>query len=74
MDADKFTVRFSEGMRSLIKQRAKQSHRTMNNEIVFALQQYLAGETTATGPRGQAMSPVAALNQPPSRAAASTQG
>lgn len=34
---DQYMVRFPEGMRDLIKQRAKERGRTMNAEIVFHL-------------------------------------
>lgn len=36
--ADKYIVRFKEGMRSTIKQRAAANNRTMNAEIVFLIE------------------------------------
>lgn len=36
--ADKYIVRFKEGMRSTIKQRAARNNRTMNAEIVFLIE------------------------------------
>lgn len=35
---DKYVIRFKEGMRSIIKQRAAQANRTMNAEINFLLE------------------------------------
>lgn len=37
-DKDKYIVRFKEGMRSTIKQRAAANNRTMNAEIVFLIE------------------------------------
>jgi plasmid stability protein len=71
---DKFLLRLPDGLRHIVKDRAERNHRSMNSEIVFALQQYLAGESTVTEPSRQANGSVTAQNQPPSRAAASTQG
>lgn len=42
---DKFTVRFPEGMRDKIAELAKKNGRSMNNEIIYALENYLSGET-----------------------------
>ena len=36
-DANKFIVRFPEGMRDMIKKKAKEARRSMNAEIVFQL-------------------------------------
>lgn len=37
-DKDKYIVRFKDGMRSAIKQRAAANNRTMNAEIVFLIE------------------------------------
>lgn len=36
--ADRYLVRFKDGMRSTIKQRAARANRTMNAEIVFLIE------------------------------------
>jgi len=43
-DADKFVLRLPEGMRSLITQRAKGAHRSMNAEIVAMIAAGLASK------------------------------
>lgn len=48
--ADKYIVRFKEGMRSVIKQRAAQANRTMNAEILSLLEkgmEVIYGEKSA---------------------------
>lgn len=42
---DKFTVRFPDGMRDKIAEIAAKNGRSMNNEIIYALGNYLSGET-----------------------------
>lgn len=47
---DKYIVRFKEGMRSTIKQRAAANNRTMNAEIVFLIEkgmEVIYGEKSA---------------------------
>lgn len=41
---DKFIVRLPEGMREAIRKRAEAAGRSMNAEIVIALERHLAGE------------------------------
>lgn len=36
--ADRYLIRFKEGMRSTIKQRAARNNRTMNAEIIFLIE------------------------------------
>lgn len=44
-DYDKFMLRFPDGMRDAIAERAKQNGRSMNSEIVQILDDALSGET-----------------------------
>lgn len=39
-DCEKFVIRLPLGLRDVIKQQAKQNHRSMNSEIIVALEQY----------------------------------
>ncbi|WP_370557390.1 Arc family DNA-binding protein [Edwardsiella tarda] len=41
---DKFNVRFPDGMRDAIAERAKQNGRSMNSEIIAALDAWLGGD------------------------------
>lgn len=41
---DKFTVRFPEGMRDKIAEKAKENNRSMNAEIILALEKYLESQ------------------------------
>lgn len=41
---DKFIVRLPEGMREALRQRAEASGRSMNAEVIIALERHLAGE------------------------------
>lgn len=41
---DKFTVRFPDGLREAIANRAKSNGRSMNSEIIAALDAWLSGE------------------------------
>lgn len=41
---DKFTVRFPEGMRDKIAEQAKTNNRSMNAEIILALEKYLESQ------------------------------
>ncbi|KFA58967.1 hypothetical protein GAPWKB11_0856 [Gilliamella apicola] len=41
---DKFTVRFPEGMRDKIAEQAKKNNRSMNAEIILALEKYLESQ------------------------------
>ncbi|ENP0422077.1 Arc family DNA-binding protein [Edwardsiella piscicida] len=41
---DKFTVRFPGGLRDAIAERAKQNGRSMNSEIIAALDAWLGGD------------------------------
>lgn len=55
--ADQFPLRLPEGMRDLLRQKAEASYRSMNGEIVYRLEQSLAGDNeigaaeAATSPR-----------------------
>lgn len=44
-DADKYVVRFPEGLRDKIKALAKANRRSMNAEIVFALEERMQAAT-----------------------------
>lgn len=48
-DYDKFMLRFPDGMRDAIAERAKQNGRSMNSEIVQALEEYLSEEGQPSG-------------------------
>ena len=41
---DKFIVRLPDGMREAIRQRAEAAGRSMNAEVIVALERHLAGE------------------------------
>lgn len=41
---DKFTVRFPDGMRDKIAEQAKKNNRSMNAEIILALEKYLESQ------------------------------
>ena len=41
---DKFTVRFPDGMRDKIAEIAKKNNRSMNSEIILALEKYIESE------------------------------
>ena len=41
---DKYIVRFPDGMRHLIKERAVKNRRTMNAEIIYCIEQQLEAE------------------------------
>lgn len=41
---DKFTVRFLDGMRDKIAEQAKKNNRSMNAEIILALEKYLESQ------------------------------
>ena len=41
---DKFTVRFPDGMRDEIAEQAKKNNRSMNAEIILALEKYLESQ------------------------------
>jgi plasmid stability protein len=43
-DFEKFVVRFPDGMRDAIADRAKSNGRSMNSEIIAALEAWLSGE------------------------------
>ncbi len=43
--ADQYIVRFPQGMRDTIKNRAEANRRSMNAEIIFCLEKVLATET-----------------------------
>lgn len=47
--ADKFVVRFPEGMRDRVQEIAKESHRSMNSEIIARLQDSLSETNPVTG-------------------------
>ncbi|MBT0729509.1 Arc family DNA-binding protein [Rosenbergiella nectarea] len=44
---DKFTVRFPDGMRDVIAERAKANGRSMNSEIIHILEEAVKNETVA---------------------------
>ncbi|HED3054763.1 Arc family DNA-binding protein [Klebsiella sp. CN_Kp091] len=48
-DYDKFMLRFPDGMRDAIAERAKQNGRSMNSEIIQALEDYLSGDSQDSG-------------------------
>lgn len=58
-DADKYVVRFPDGLRDQIKALAKANRRSMNAEIVFALEERMQA---ATGEGLRNSSPAAALD------------
>lgn len=43
--ADKFMVRLPDGMRGALSEIAKANHRSMNTEVIIALDRYLQGRT-----------------------------
>ncbi|EMW3576440.1 TPA: Arc family DNA-binding protein [Yersinia enterocolitica] len=43
-DYEKFVVRFPDGMRDAIAEKAKASGRSMNSEIITAIEAWLSGE------------------------------
>jgi hypothetical protein len=45
----KFALRLPDGMREVISELANEAGRSMNTEIVFALQSHIDGRNTATG-------------------------
>lgn len=61
--ADKFVVRMPEGMRDRIRQKADENRRTMNSEIIHALDRALAAEHEK-GPAATAIAPSPEPDQP----------
>ena len=45
---DKFTVRFPDGMRDKIAEIAKKNNRSMNSEIILALEKHIESENKTT--------------------------
>lgn len=61
--ADKYIVRFPNGMRDRIRQQAKANRRSMNSEIVHVLDRALAAENE-NGPAATAIAPDLNTTQP----------
>lgn len=67
---DKFMTRLPEGMRARVKELAARNYRSMNSEIIAALERHLA-ESAATGEGLGNSSPAAAHHHQQDRSAVS---